>query len=266
MGHGLSMTRDGGLVQYAEAFAAAGCDVLVMDYRCFGDSEGEPRELVSVRRQVQDYRAAVQTARGLDGIDPERIALWGTSYSGGHVIEVAASDPRIAAVISQVPNLDSLATLRFLVRRVPRRRLLWLVTVIVRDALHGLLRRPPVYLPSIAPDGYRAAYVSSEAWSDVQQIMGENFKNRFAPRDFLSLPPARPIRKVGKLPCRAMIVAAERDELTPVAPVLKAAERAGGRVELLRYPIGHFGAYVEPTISDVLPRQTAFLVRELAVR
>lgn len=266
MGHGLSMTRDGGLAQYAEAFAAAGCDVLVMDYRCFGDSEGEPRELVSVKRQVQDYRAAVEAARGLDGIDPERIALWGTSYSGGHVIEVAARDPRIAAVISQVPNLDSLATLRFLVRRVPWRRLLWLCAAIVRDALCGLFRRPPVYVTSIAPDGERAAYVSSEAWSEVQQIKGPNFENRFAPRDFLSMPPARPIRKVGKLPCRVLFVAAERDDLTPAAPVLKAAARAGDRAELLRYPIGHFGVYVEPTISDVLPRQTEFLVRELADR
>jgi pimeloyl-ACP methyl ester carboxylesterase len=264
MAHGLSMTRDGGLEPFAEAFAAAGCRVLVFDYRCFGDSEGEPRELVSVDRQLQDYRAAIAYARGLEGVDPERIALWGTSYSGGHVIELAGKDRRIAAVISQVPNLDSLATLRSLLRNESPRRLLWLAAAIVRDALRGLLRRAPLYLRSIAPDGDHAAYVSAEGWEQVEQFRGPNFRNRFAPRGFLRVPPYRPIRRMREIACRVLLIAAERDNLTPSSAVRRAAELAGPNAELISYPIGHFGAYVEPTLSDSLVHQVEFFARELA--
>jgi pimeloyl-ACP methyl ester carboxylesterase len=83
MAHGFSGTRDGGLLPYAEGFAAAGMDVLLFDYRGFGDSTGMPRQLVSYRRQRADYKAAVAAARAINGVDPERIVLWGTSYSGG---------------------------------------------------------------------------------------------------------------------------------------------------------------------------------------
>ena len=92
----------------------AGLDVLLFDYRCFGDSTGEPRQLASPPRHRQDYVAAIACARGLDGVDPGRIVLWGTSWSGGHAAQVASRDPRVAAVISQNPDLDGLRTLRMI--------------------------------------------------------------------------------------------------------------------------------------------------------
>ena len=67
------------------AFAEAGIDALVFDYRGFGDSDGRAPPGRGVRRQRQDYHAAVAAARHLPGVDPDRIALWGTSYAGGHV-------------------------------------------------------------------------------------------------------------------------------------------------------------------------------------
>ena len=106
MAHGFGGTRDSGLLPFAQAFAAAGLDAFVFDYRNFGDSTGEPRQLVDWRRHREDYRAAIAHARGLDGVDPDRIVLWGTSYSGGHVVAVAADDARIAAVIAQTPATD----------------------------------------------------------------------------------------------------------------------------------------------------------------
>ena len=109
MAHGFGHTADSGLHAYAERFAAEGLEVLLFDYRNFGASTGEPRQLVDYRRHRADYRAAVEFARDIDGVDAERIVLWGTSYSGGHVIAIAAADPRIAAVISQVPAVDGRA-------------------------------------------------------------------------------------------------------------------------------------------------------------
>ena len=111
MAHGFSGTRDDGLPGYAEAFRDAGFVVVLFDYRHFGDSTGEPRQLLSNARQLDDYRAVIEWARALDGVDPDRIVLWGTSYSGGHVLTIAAADARIAAVIAQGPYTDSIATM-----------------------------------------------------------------------------------------------------------------------------------------------------------
>ena len=83
MGHGFGATRDAGLLPFAERFAAAGVDVLVFDYRGFGTSEGTPRQDVDHRRHREDYHAAIAAARAHDGVDPDRIVLWGSSYSGG---------------------------------------------------------------------------------------------------------------------------------------------------------------------------------------
>ena len=101
MGHGFGATRDGGLLPFAERFAAAGADVLMFDYRGYGTSDGTPRQDVNHLRHRQDYHAAIEHARGLPGVDRDRIVLWGSSYSGGHVVPVAARDGQVAAVISQ---------------------------------------------------------------------------------------------------------------------------------------------------------------------
>jgi len=106
MGHGLGGTKDMGLEKYAVRYQEAGLAVLAFDYRHFGESEGEPRQLIWIPYQQQDYLAAIEYARGLKEIDPARIALWGTSLSGGHVIVTAARDNRIACVCAQVPLLD----------------------------------------------------------------------------------------------------------------------------------------------------------------
>jgi pimeloyl-ACP methyl ester carboxylesterase len=97
---------------YAERFAAAGLAALVFDYRNFGASEGEPRQLLDIGMQQEDWLAAIARARGLDKVDPERIALWGTSHSGGHAVALAAREPRIAAaVVAQVPFADGITEL-----------------------------------------------------------------------------------------------------------------------------------------------------------
>ena len=83
LAHGFAGTREARLDAYAERFAQAGMAALVFDYRNFGASGGEPRQLLDIGLQLEDWKAAVAFARSLEGIDPERVALWGTSFSGG---------------------------------------------------------------------------------------------------------------------------------------------------------------------------------------
>ena len=112
MAHGFAAQRAFGLERYAKRFAKRGLAVLLFDYRHFGDSEGEPRDLVDHRRQRGDWHAAIEHARSIDGIDADSIGLWGSSYSGGHVITAAASDSAIKAVVAQVPMVDVLRAAR----------------------------------------------------------------------------------------------------------------------------------------------------------
>ncbi|HEY4997182.1 MAG TPA: alpha/beta hydrolase, partial [Solirubrobacteraceae bacterium] len=104
LAHGFAGTVDSGLLPYAEGFAAAGLDALAFDYRHFGASAGEPRQLLSISSQLEDYAAAIAFARELEGVDPGRIVVWGSSFSGGHVVPVAVSDGGVVAAIAQTPS------------------------------------------------------------------------------------------------------------------------------------------------------------------
>ncbi|MEN8114753.1 MAG: alpha/beta fold hydrolase, partial [Actinomycetota bacterium] len=88
---------------YAEAFADIGVAALLVDARGFGLSDGEPRHEINVWNQARDYRAAIEFLHDMDGIDPNRIAVWGVSLSAAVAAVVAAVDPRVAAAVLQVP-------------------------------------------------------------------------------------------------------------------------------------------------------------------
>ncbi len=268
MAHGLSMTRDSGLSRYAERFAAAGIVALVFDYRCFGDSTGTPRELVSAHQQVEDYHGALAYVRGLPQVDAQRTAIWGTSYSGGVALQCAHEDRRYRALILQVPNLDNAATGLYMALQIVRRspgRGLWLAARAVLDAGAGLLGLPAVYTRAIGREGEPwAAYVNDESAGYIDEIRGSAWRNRIALRDFVRLPIFRPVRHAKSIPGPIMIIAAERDDLTPLAPVLRAAELAGERAELHRYPVTHFEVYTGELLQELVAKEVAFLERALA--
>ncbi|MFZ5563721.1 MAG: alpha/beta hydrolase, partial [Thermodesulfobacteriota bacterium] len=85
LAHGFSGTIEMRLTAYAEAFARAGYHAMAFDYRHFGISDGNPRQILDIKKQHQDWRAAIAFARSLPDVDPGRVILWGTSFSGGHV-------------------------------------------------------------------------------------------------------------------------------------------------------------------------------------
>lgn len=265
MGHGLSMTKDCGLTPYAERFSKEGMHVLVIDYRGFGESDGMPRDIVSVKMQIQDYLAAVDQVRGMPGVDPKRVVLWGTSYSGGIVIDAAVRDGKIAAVISQCPNLDNLATAYYQFRLIPLSRSIWVSYSTVVDFVKGLFGGQPYYVRAVGKpgDSVSSAYVSEESAMQVARIAGPTWNNRLANRDFMHLPPFRPITKIKKLPCKFMLLVSARDDLLPPATQLKAAEIAGDNCELVKYPVNHFGIYIDEPLKDALEKQTDFLLRQL---
>ncbi|HEX6549987.1 MAG TPA: alpha/beta fold hydrolase [Gammaproteobacteria bacterium] len=104
MAHGFSATIEGMVAdRYAEVFCDTGFAVLLFEHRNFGISDGEPRQQINRWIQTRGYLDALDLVNKLDGIDADRIALWGDSMSGGEVIVLGAVDTRIKAVIAQVP-------------------------------------------------------------------------------------------------------------------------------------------------------------------
>jgi alpha-beta hydrolase superfamily lysophospholipase len=89
--------------KYAEVFCRAGLAIQLYDHRNFGRSEGEPRQEINPWIQCRGSRDAVKFAERLDRVDPERIALWGVSYTGGQVIVVGAIEPRVKVIVALVP-------------------------------------------------------------------------------------------------------------------------------------------------------------------
>lgn len=266
MAHGFGGTRDTGLMGYAEGFAAAGIDALVFDYRGFGDSQGTPRQDVSFRRQRQDYHAAISAARHLPGVDPDRIALWGTSYSGGHVIAVAAQDRRIAAVVSMTPATDGLAASAQIARYAGAGQLLRTVGHGLRDLTRQLTRRQPHHIPVVAQPGQVAMISTSGAEEAYTSIAGPTWRNQVCARTSLEVAVNRPITHARRLGCPILVQAGAHDRVAPPAAARRAAAKAGALAELHEYPVDHFDVYDGPWQERMLRDQLEFLARILGPR
>lgn len=243
MAHGFSCTRDDGLPAYAEAFRDAGFAVVLFDYRHFGASTGEPRQLLDIKRQVDDYRAVVAYARRLGGVDPARIVAWGTSFSGGHVLALAATDPNLAAVISQAPFTDGISTMA----AMPLTNILLATYSGLRDQIGAWLGRSPYLIPAVGAPGTFAAMTAPEAKPGFEALISPNslWRNEVSARVALRLALRRPAVKAPKLKMPLLICACDQDATTPPAPAIKAGKRAP-RGEVRRYPYGHFDIYNDP--------------------
>ena len=263
MAHGIGGTRDSGLLPFAEAFAEAGLDALLFDYRCFGDSTGEPRQYGNPAWHRDDYRAAIAFARELDGVDSERIVLWGTSWSGGHIVYVAADDGHIAAVISQTPDLDGLRTLLEIARYGGIGQLARLTAHGIRDAAGALRGREPHLIPIAARPGTVAAMSSEEAEPGYAMIRGPTWRNEITARAVLDEGRNRAITRIGELNCPILIQIAEHDSLAPATQAKAASWRAKGRSEVREYPCAHFDVYVGKWRDRAIADQLHFLRRHL---
>jgi fermentation-respiration switch protein FrsA (DUF1100 family) len=260
LAHGFAGIREAALDRYGERFAQAGLAALVFDYRHFGASEGEPRQLLDIRRQHEDWAAAIAYARTLDGVDPDRIALWGSSFSGGHVLHAAARDHRIAAVVSQVPFVDGPSTLR----NAGPRRMLALTRAGLRDQLGALLRRPPHMLAVVGPPGSVAAMTTPDAEPGYRAIIpaGVEWRDVVAARIALRIASYRPGRLARQISCPLLVCVADDDAIAPAKAAVRAASRAT-RAEVRHYPAGHFDLYIGEGFERVVADETDFLVRHL---
>ena len=261
LAHGFGALKEGGPVRVAERIAAEGFAGLAFDYRYFGESGGEPRQLLSARRQLEDWRAAIEHARTLDGVDADRIALWGSSYSGGHVMTLAAADSSIGAVIAQTPHVDGFRTLLGL-GLMDNLRLSYAA---LRDLAAAALEREPQRIAIVGPPGSTGAMTTPDAEPGYAAMYDPGFewRNEFTPREMATLPLYSPSRRAADIRCPLLVQVASADAIAPPGPAMEAARRAP-RGELITYAgIGHFDIYRGESLERALQAQVDFLQRHL---
>jgi pimeloyl-ACP methyl ester carboxylesterase len=241
MAHGFAGIKAGGLAPFAERFRREGFTAVAFDYRQWGGSSGRPRDETSVPRQREDYRTVIDWAAADPDIDPTQIFIWGTSFSGMHVVAIAATDARLRGAIAQCPLVDGLAAMMM----VPPKQSLRLLALGIHDRLGSLLGRPPRYLAASAAPGEFGVIATEDALAGLELIRpkdGTEWHNRVAARSLLGLAAHRPVRKAADIRCPILIVVAENDTIAPVGPALRVAGRAPNS-ELYRSRGGHYGPY-----------------------
>lgn len=265
MAHGFSGTKRCGLEPYAQRFAAEGHHVLVIDYRHFGDSGGLPRQMLDPRRQVEDVLAATQYARSRADVDPDQVAMWGTSFGGGVVLVAAVRDGRVAAVVSQCPALDGWAGLARALTQPGQSvtnylRILGLVSA---DLVAAALGRDPVMVPSVGPPGSVAVMTAVDAEPGFRRIAGPDWENAVCARVALAVLRFRPVRQADRVPCPWLVQICRNDTVAPISSAERAARRAGPRATVRHYDTGHFGIYVNEDFERSVADQVAFVNQHL---
>ncbi len=215
MAHGFTTLKEMGLTPFAQAFCAAGFAVLTFDYRGFGASSGDERHELVPADQLDDYRNAISFLAARPGVDGERIGLWGTSYSGGHVLHLAAYDRRVKAVVAQVPFVDGLSNLLFL---SGPEGLAATEVMLGQARSHRYHRGEIAYLPVVAPEGEVCALPTPDAFEWFSRLGAGNpaWENRVSLESMartLEYSPAAHIEHVSPTPL-LMIVATD-DGVTP---------------------------------------------------
>ena len=259
MAHGFAAERTFRLPAYAEKFVQRGLAVFLFDYRNFGSSDGEPRNLVNPYRHIRDWKAAIAHVRTLQGIDTSKMALWGTSFSGGHAIVIASSDPEIAAIVAQVPFVDGLSMLKF-----GWRYILQGTVAGARDLIRKLTLREPYYMPVVADPGTFAVMNSPDSKPGYLAMVPKDssWENKCPARICLLISFYRPVRFAHKVKCPALILLAEGETLLPIERTKQTAARMSNGT-LVSTSGGHFDPYVGEKFEEVAQIEANFLVKHL---
>ena len=246
MAHGFSAVKEMYLDRFAEAFAAAGLAALVFDNRNFGASEGEPRQEIDPWQQIKDYRDAITYVLTLPETDGARIGIWGSSYSGAHVLVVGAIDCRVRCIASQVPLISGHRNARRLIRSDV---IAAVEGMCAEDRLKRYRGEPPATLPVVSEDpAGPAALPTPDSWrwfTETGRSRAPAWRNVVTLRSvelFMGYEPGAYIELISPKPL--LLVVALGDHLTVADEALAAYERARQPKKLVTLKGGHFDAYV----------------------
>jgi pimeloyl-ACP methyl ester carboxylesterase len=271
MAPGLCGTKEGPLERFGWGFAEKGYAVLAFDFRSFGGSEGRRRHSIDLRAHVADYAAVIAHVRAgrIPAIDPTRIALWGTSFSGASAA-CAAQDAPVEAMILHVPYLGRPGAGPGLMQMIGYIGLSF--AEIAGDAIARLIgvKLPPAYITAYCQPGERAFGPSRDCisrrtgtsphpfWKSVPQIYRGGWRNLMMVRGLQHLDAIKPEAALASPPCPVLAIAATHDDMIDISDT-RLICAASSRIRLAEIAGGHFDPYVDPHFAANLATQTAFL-------
>lgn len=245
MVHGLSAVKEMHLDDYAEVFSRAGLNVLAYDHRNFGASDGAPRQDIDPIAQARDLRHAITYVTGREEVDPDRVGIWGSSHGGGLVLSVAAVDPRVRAVVAQVPFISGSGQLTRLVRPdfLPAMRAH--LEAERRNLFNG---GEPTLMPAVDPDPMGSALMaSSEAWeffTTTAKDRAPSWRNEVTLASLERISEFEPGDGVHRIsPSPLLMIIADQDISAYAELAFEAYERAREPKSLVVLPCGHFDVY-----------------------
>jgi uncharacterized protein len=265
--NGFGGIKDRVLESYALRFQEAGIAALVYDYRYFGESEGEPRQLFSVPAQLKDSATAIDYARSLEEIDPDKIAIWGTSAGGGYGLVLAANDKKIVCAIAQCPALDREEDGKAFIKRIGIRSFLRIFMHAQRDKSRSRFGLSPHKIPIVGKPGTLAFLEAPGAFDGYAKLIlfhgTGNFINEVCARALLMTGGANPIDYAKDVRCPVLIQICEKDNLVSMDSALNTAKILGEYAEVKQYPIEHFDIYLGEHFEKSVGDQIIFLKKHL---
>jgi len=260
MAHGMGAQKDFRIPAFAKRFVEKKMSAFLFDYRTFGKSAGEPRQLVDPYRHVEDWQAAIAHVRTLSEVDGNKIALWGSSFAGGHVVTCAAEDEEIKAIVSQVPFASGWSSMR-----LKNFSDIFLASMYgTYDYLKACLFLSPHYSPLIGhPDSF-AAMNTEESYDGYMSIVPKetNWENKMQSRGFIKMTFYSPLSKAHQVEAAALVIAARHDSLVPIDAVKEIAKNIP-KGELVVMDCNHFAPYTGELFEEMVGFETEFLEKHL---
>ena len=240
MAHGLACLRQFKLVQFAKRFAQAGYAVVLFDYRYWGGSTGRPRELVSLKSQLEDWRTMLMHVGQRKSIDSRKIVLWGISLSAGYALDIASENKNIQAVIAQNPFVDGAESAKL----YPLQQLTKALKISSQDYMGAKVGMSPRTLPVADEQGLCFA-PSADACQGYQSIIHPDYywSGEIPARVFFNLIRYRPIQNLRRIAVPVLYIASKNDGLIPIETSREAATNIAPYAEYHEWEMQHFDIY-----------------------
>ena len=265
LSNGFCGTKDAVLEDYALKLIDIARAAITYDYRYFGESGGEPRQLINGIKQMEDLRAVIDYARNQENIDENKIVLWSTSAAGRYGIIIAAEDEKIAGVISQCPSLDHGKDDKLIYQREGIGYFLKLFMHAQRDKGRSRFGLSTHFIPAVGKPGSFALLNAPGALEGYRSLMSnsKHFINGICGRSMLMLQGPDVAKVAENVKCPVLILVCEKDTTVSPDSYKKVAEILGEKATVIKYPVGHFDIYRGEFFSKAINEQLSFLKRVL---
>lgn len=262
MAHGFAALRHFKLFPFAQRFAQAGYAVILFDYRYWGGSTGQPREMVSLKAQIEDWYSIISYVLNRKDIDKQNVILWGTGLSGGYVLKLASELKNIRAVMSQVPFVDGAETAKlYPIQQYPKA-----IKLSSQDYMRAKMGLSPIRLPVVHPFSL-SFFPGSHSYNGYMSIVHPEYywSGEVPARALFELFRFRPVQSLSQLKVPVLLIAAQLDQYTSIASSRETATNIASFVSYHEWEMAHFEIYQQPWLEKAILTQLTFLEQHIGV-